>query len=379
MKRKLNIRQPALKADYILVVAKSARLLTQAARKAGKTPLAIDLYGDCDTQAFAEAYHKVTSLESAYLQPAVEYYCRRYPVKAAVYGSGFEPHNKSIELLQDYFVLYGNSPEVFDAVNDKRLFFAVLDYLSIPYPKISFSRPADFHGWLVKPAQGQGGIGIKKYCKDELTGFDVYWQKHQKGEAHSVLFLADGERSQIVGFNRQWAVALNENAEFMFSGIMNHTRLTKRQKFQLACWVDKLVAALSLNGLNSLDFIQNGEASYVLEINPRPPASMQLYDADLFGGHVKACQGELADYQPVKAGITGYQVIYAPQNLTIPCGFNWPEDVMDIPDADTVISAGQPICSMITYAQTPQAVHEQLLTQQNFIINALNRFQVHGI
>lgn len=94
---------------------------------------------------------------------------------------------------------------------------------------------------------------------------------------------------------------------------------------------------------------------------------MQLYDADLFVRHIKACQGKLLDYKPVQAGFTAYQIVYAQRDTLIPDGFEWPEGVMDIPNAGSIISTGQPICSMITHEKEPQQVLEQLKNKQELI------------
>ena len=56
-------------------------------------------------------------------------------------------------------------------------------------------------------------------------------------------------------------------------------------------WLKQLVPVFALKGLNSLDFIHADDCSYVLEINPRPSASMQLYDEDLLNRHIQACEG----------------------------------------------------------------------------------------
>jgi predicted ATP-grasp superfamily ATP-dependent carboligase len=173
--------------------------------------------------------------------------------------------------------------------------------------------------------------------------------------------------------------ALNGTDEFIFSGIINSTKLSLEQKNQISVWLDKLVPALSLKGLNSLDFIQHKQTSYVLEINPRPPASMQLYDADLLVRHIKACQGELLDYRSNQAGFTAYQIVYAQQEMKIPEGFERTEIVVDIPIAGSIIGKNQPICSMITHGKEPQQVLEQLQIKQSHITHSLNRFQTHGI
>ena len=350
---------------YILVVAQSARMLAQQSANAGFIPLAIDCFGDKDTRTYAREYQKVASLAEHDLMPAVDYFIGRYPVIGMVYGSGFERHVGSLRRVGSCLNILGNYPDTFAHLHKKQEFFSLLSALHIPYPEVSFHHPDDEVGWLVKPMQGHGGVGIKHYHKAQAAEPLTYWQKYQEGVPHSVLFLADGKRSQVIGFNRQWTTALNAENEFCFAGIINHTELTEVQKAQISHWMTLLVPELSLQGLNSMDFIQAGQISYVLEINPRPPASMQLYDADLFARHIKACQGELLAYQPKQLGFAGYQVVYAPQAVHIPDGVEWPEGVVDIPHPGSNIGAGQPICSMITTSNEPDKVLACLQKQPN--------------
>jgi predicted ATP-grasp superfamily ATP-dependent carboligase len=370
---------PDREFQYILIVANSARMLAQAAQKVGFKALVIDCYGDLDTQSYAEEIQQIPSLAKQYLLPAIDYFIAQYAVTYMVYGSGFETYLDSLACIGERLLVLGNPAEIFSQFQDKPKFFSLLKTLQVPYPEVSFQLPEQDMGWLVKPVQGQGGVGIRRYTSGEATESSAYWQKYQLGMPHSVLFLADGKRNQIVGFNRQWTVFLNNRYEFIFSGIVNSTELSDKQKNQISGWLDKLVPALSLKGLNSLDFIQSGETNYALEINPRPPASMHLYDADLLVRHIKACQGELLDYAYVQQGYSGYQTVYAQQNVKIPDGFAWPEGTVDLPTGGSLISMAEPICSIIKHGKEPHAVLEQLQAKQAFIINQLNRFQSHGI
>jgi uncharacterized protein len=365
--------------QYILVVAQSARMLVYAARQAGLKPIAIDLYGDADTRRDAMAVRRISSLAQAYLWPALNALMADYPLTHAVYGSGFEHHPQPLHAICERMLVLGNQADVFAKVQDKAVFFPVLERFSIPYPEVSFVRPDCPKNWLLKPLQGQGGVGIRRFLGDESQGSFNYWQQYQAGTPHSVLFLADGTGSQIVGFNRQWTVSLDETGEFVLSGIINSTDLSVSEKDQISAWLAKLVPAFSLKGLNSLDFIQHEQTSYVLEINPRPSASMQLYDADLFARHIKACQGELLANVPTQSGCAAYQIVYAQQQIRIPDRFNWPEHAVDIPGAGSIIGKGQPICSMIVRGKAPDKVLEQLQLSQELIVNQLNRFQTHGI
>jgi methenyltetrahydromethanopterin cyclohydrolase len=269
----------------------------------------------------------------------------------------------------------GNLPDTFIKLHDKPAFFSILDKLNIPYPEVRFDAPKCADNWLVKPMQGQGGMGIKRYYPNESIESAVYWQKYKAGSQYSVLFLADGQYLQVIGFNTQWTISLGETGEFIFSGIINSCDLLSEQKERITGWLKKLVPVFALKGLNSLDFIQEGDKSFVLEINPRPSASMQLYDADLLNRHIKASQGDLTEYR-LHDGYTGYQVVYAERDVLIPEAFAWPEGCMDLPEFGAICRKGQPICSIIAHQKRAQSVMNELSTKQ---LNLIKGFYPHGI
>jgi len=361
--------------DYVIIVASSGRMLAQAARKAGLKPLVIDLFADLDMQCHAEAFKQIPSLAEEHLIPSVDYFIEHYAVRHVIYGSGFEYYPDSLRYLGSRLVVLGNWPDIFVKLHDKPAFFSILDKFNIPYPEVYFDAPECADNWLVKPMQGQGGVGIKRYHPKEPIESAVYWQKYQAGTQHSVLFLADGQYVQVIGFNTQWTVGMSGNQEFIFSGIINSCALLSEQKELITDWLKKLVPALGLKGLNSLDFIQAGDKSFVLEINARPSASMQLYDADLLNRHMKASQGELTNFR-LHPGYTGYQIVYAEQDVLIPEAFVWPEWCMDLPGFGVMCRTGQPICSIIAHQKRAQSVMNELLIKQ---LNLKKVFNPHGI
>jgi methenyltetrahydromethanopterin cyclohydrolase len=342
-------------------------MLAQSARRAGLKPLVIDLFADLDMQCHAEAFQQIPSLAEEHLIPSVDYFIKHYAVEQVIYGSGFEYYSESLRYLGSRLVVLGNPPETFIKLHDKPAFFSSLDKLNIPYPEVCFSAPDSAGHWLVKPVQGQGGAGIKRYHPEDLADSGGYWQKFQAGTQHSVLFLADGQQLQVVGFNTQWTISLSENREFIFSGIINSCDLLSGQKQRITGWLQKLVNAFALKGLNSLDFIQAGDKSWVLEINPRPSASMQLYDAGLFNRHIKASQGELTDCR-LHTGYRGYQIVYAERDVLIPDAFAWPQWCMDLPESGSLIRTGQPICSIIAHQKRALSVMNELLIKQHNLI-----------
>jgi predicted ATP-grasp superfamily ATP-dependent carboligase len=355
-------------SDYLLIIAASGRMLAQAASKAGLKALVIDLYADLDTGQHALEVCRLPSLAIEHVAPVLDDFVGRYGVARAVYGSGLEPYPETLECLAQKITLLGNTPAVFRRLQDKAAFFAALADLRIPFPEVSFAAP-DADGWLVKPMQGQGGLGIHRYCRGSADP-GVYWQKFQAGTASSVLFLADTQKACVVGFHAQFNADLSAGLEFAFSGLINHAILSAGQRSRLAGWLSQCVRAFALKGLNTLDFIRDGERIYVLEINPRPSASMQLY-GDLLVRHMAACEGTLPSALPAPEGFAGFRIVYADKDLRIPEGLVWPEWATDRPAAGTVLHAGQPVCSVISRGSGPSQVEAELADRQQQIFNQL--------
>ncbi len=366
-------------SGYVLIIANTGRMLAEAAAKAGLKPLVIDLCNDIDTRRYADDVIKIPTLSKTYLEPALDYFIEKYSVRQAIYGSGFENHPESLNYLNDRLTILGNSPDTFIRLHDKAEFFLVLTNLSIDYSEVAFAAPDDGGIWLVKPMRGQGGLGIRRYKPGEHTETSVYWQKYQPGSAHSVLFLADGQQAQIIGFNSQWTVCLNESEEFVFAGVINDADINEEQKTALTAWINRCVKAFLLKGLNSLDFIKTGDQCRVLEINARPPASMQLYENDLLSRHILAVQGVLLDGLPDSTGYTGYQIVYAEEDSMIPDRFDWPKACRDIPESGVICRKGQPICSIISHQNESRQVRDELAIIQQQIVNQLKKVQPHGI
>lgn len=353
--------------DTLLIIANSGRMLAQAACDAGFKAVVIDCFADVDTQALAIDSYQVESLAISDIKAAIEPLKSQF--KTCIYGSGFETYQQSLFFLAEHFQLLGNSAEIFLALHNKADFFQRLQQLDICFPTVSFSTPLSNNKYLKKPFDSQGGLNIQVVNKHETSKHPrYYYQAYLEGQTLSALFVSDGKQASIIGFNRQWT----EQHGFVFSGIINHTKLSANHQKILQLWVDKLTASYDLLGLCSLDFIVYKNNCYVLEINPRPPASMQLYGKNILTTHIKACQGQLEDITHSKnKTYTAYQIIYAPSTIQIPNNMEWLSNCCDLPQVNAIISKGQPICSMIVSGKNPQRVLEDLQQKQTHFLFTL--------
>jgi len=362
------------RSKIVLIVASSGRMLAAAAHKAGYQALVIDLYADLDTRPYAVDVCRVSSLAIEQVAPLLADWSALYGVSQVVYGSGLEYYPDTLDYLHQRLTVLGNTPQVFRSLLDKAGFFAALAARAIPFPEVSFTAPVSDSAWLIKPMQGQGGSGIRRHDLDSAIGSAHYWQKFQSGTPGSVLFLADTEAARVIGFNMQFTARLQTGLEFAFSGLINHSTLSRNQKLLISRWLTPCVQAFGLKGLNSLDFIQDGEDVYVLEINPRPSASMQLY-GDLLAHHIEACQGRLPAALPKRRGYAGFRVVYADTDLRVSEAFDWPEWTQDRPSVGAVCRPGQPVCSITARRSEPRQVLAALAARQQQIFNQLVKVQ----
>jgi predicted ATP-grasp superfamily ATP-dependent carboligase len=140
--------------------------------------------------------------------------------------------------------------------------------------------------------------------------------------------------------------------------------------------VQRLTAALGLRGLNGVDFILEGDRCFVLELNPRPTATIDLYDADVEVGllavHIAACQGTLPA-PVVISNARAHAIVYAGTVLRVPAKPGWPAWCTDLPEPGSVIPAGAPVCSVRGEGETSAAAREATLARRNDIERFLGK------
>lgn len=338
--------------EPVLIAAVTARPLAASARRGGFAAAVLDLFADADTRALGYPCRNVCRtdalrFDAGRLLAAAEELAPAGRCAGVVLGSGFEADTGLMARLARGRRLLGNSPETVTAIKDPARFFALLERLGVPHPETRLAPPADTAGWLAKRRGGSGGTHVVA-ASAAPRGKGVYFQRFRPGPSLSALFLADGRRALVVGWNEQWAAG--PATRFLYGGGMGCAALAPGVEAEIAAALDRIVAEAGLIGLNGLDFIAGDEGWLALEINPRPTASVEYYDADwprgLLAAHVEACDGRLPAARP-PAGVTrGHAVIFAARQVAVRPGFRFPAWCRDIPNPGTLIPAGGPVCTV---------------------------------
>lgn len=342
----------------VIVVAESARALAASARRAGYAPLAIDVFGDSDTRALSEALICLDGglahgLNEAALMRAINLMLADYnPI--GVICSGLDDQPDSIAAMERRARVIGNRASTIARVKDPSAFAGLCADCGVPHPEIALRAPTVLTGWLVKQRGGSGGGHIRAATSDDCGAPGNYFQRRVEGESCSALFAADGENAQIIGLSSQWS-APTPLKPFRFGGAVGPISLPAGQIAAIARAVGCLTPVLGLVGLNSADFLIDGDDVWLLEINPRPGATLDVFDStsdSLMKRHIAACEGNLAPLSR-PGQIKAAAIVYAPSDLFIPAPIDWPDWAADRSMPGTQILAGEPFCTVLATGPTP--------------------------
>lgn len=362
----------------LLLVSASGRALAQSAARAGVPVVVLDLFNDLDARVLAVASRSVAGrngkFDAQQLLAAAQELCPPESCAGLVYGSGLEGRTKLLERLSNGRTLFGNPPETVAALKDPARFFPLLGSLGIAHPEVRLDPPADVAGWLVKRIGGAGGGHIRQAHSRHRTRARRYFQRYQPGRTLSVLFAANGRHARVIGFNEQWTAGVRQCARYCYGGAASQALVPLQTRRLIASLLDDVVQAIGLVGLNGLDFILAGDKPSVLEINPRPTATIDLYDADIEGGmlalHLHACGGELPEI-PAAGVARAHAIVYAAAALRVPVGIAWPEWCTDLPEGGGVIQTGAPVCSVHAQAATGARARELVLARRRRMEDSL--------
>lgn len=337
-----------------LVAAVAGRALAASASRAGHTVVVVDCFADRDTRALARDSRSVVAahglrLDGRALLAAAEALAPPGRCAGVVYGSGFEGRTGLLARLLVGRRRYGNEPSAVAAIKDPRCFLPLLDRLGIRYPEVRLTPPPDPAGWLVKRPGGAGGAHVRHAGRRRVRA-GSYFQRFEKGRGLSALFLADGRRARVIGFNEQWTAPARRGRPFLYGGAVGGIALPPAVESDLRAKLDVLVAATGLVGLNGIDFLLRGDEWLALEVNPRPTATVELYDPDyphgLFDWHLRACEGELPGHPARPRAARAHAVVYAANNVQLSAAFLFPDWCRDLPDPGTRFAPGDPVCTV---------------------------------
>lgn len=362
--------------EAIVIAALSARALTQAARRAGYHPLAADFFGDRDTLDAAQHWAPLPGgltkgVDSVRVKVALAELTARADAQGGglrlsrdgkpllVLGSGFETLPDVVDDLSKNYRLAGCRGSSIRKVKDPLWLSRACSEFGIPHPEITHAAPSDRAGWVIKSAGGAGGSHIRDASGGD-PGAGRYFQRRVRGRSISALFIGDGEHAHVVGYSRQWTSPA-PHSPYRYGGAVRIRRPDSAIAARTGPWLTRLTAAAGLVGLCSADFIGAGSDLALIEINPRPGATLDIFDteqAPLLRAHIASSLGQPI-MLPKYATSTASLIAYANVPIASFPDVDWPEWAADRQAEGTRLGAGDPICTIFGYGPTARAAKRQ--------------------
>ena len=339
----------------LLVVAfSSARMIAELAAADGWQVTALDRFADHDLRAVADA----TAAPSG---AAIAALAARTPSDAVVYGGGLENRPDVVARLARGRELLGVDPRALAAVRDP---WALGDAAraagaAMPETRAFDDLPARPGGggdrWLRKPRHGGAGRGVRDWVGGRLRASELL-QRRIDGVACSAVAIGDGRRARVLGLTEQ----LLRPGTYAWIGNVTPPRLSAAEAAELdgrmADVCDEIAGRFGVRGAFGVDAVWDGHRPWVLEVNPRPTAALELFGRGTFAAHVLGVRGlalpdgDAAGDNPAQMGTPRRVklVLFADRRLRAPAPDWWPAGlVRDVPGDGQAIGAGEPVCTLV--------------------------------
>jgi predicted ATP-grasp superfamily ATP-dependent carboligase len=322
----------------LVILGASVRAFAESARRAGRAVYAADLFCDLDLQAISTEAVAVTN-ESADDGGGYPWSLRTaaasFPPSAVwCYTGAIENHPDLVDAVAATRPLAGNPGTVLRQLRDPAQVAdaAFAGGLAFPETHLSPSGVPIDGTFLIKPIAGAGGRGIQRWTSEAASDHGHrhagdrrplnVWQRFEAGLSLSAAYCLSQGKATLLGLTRQligepWCHA----SRFAWCGAVtlwpsdaspDYDRLAA----QLQRFGDVLADRFHAVGLVGVDLMadESGRLT-VLEVNPRPTASMELFErsgvCSIAASHLSACGFPASARQQQPAGPTEPATIWA--------------------------------------------------------------------
>ncbi len=371
--------------ERLVVVGASVRAIAESAARAGRDVHAADLFGDRELRTIARGYARAVPYPEVLPQLVAG-----FPPGPWLYTGGLENHPEIIAEISRRRPLAGCTVSAVRQVRDPTQLSILAHSAGLRYPETHFDPaviPID-GTWLVKPRRSAGGHGIGRWrgwFEANPTRDHWLWQREVRGRPWSVAFLVTPGGADLIGASRQLIGCRWTGARpFHWTGGLDidPASLPRSVAELLQRLGRELANVPGLVGLVGVDLIVDRQRSLtLLEVNPRPTASMELIERDtgfsLVTAQLAACGLALpgATTAPSPRRQTWAKaVLFAPSPLVIDerseavldtLARHWRAadgrpTIADLPVPPQTIPTGRPICTVFAAGPFPAAALRQL-------------------
>jgi predicted ATP-grasp superfamily ATP-dependent carboligase len=269
----------------VIVVGASARAMAESAARAGWDVHAADLFADVDLARIARCVKRVRGFGPTGYPLGLPAAIAGFPAGPCIFTGGLENHPDVLAEIARRRPLAGSPLAAIREVRDPDRLAALARTVGLEFPPTvgdPVGIPTD-GSWLVKPRAGAGGRGIATWRGRRVArAGDEVWQRFVPGVACSMSFLTGPGGARLLGISRQltgerWCRA----RPFAYCGSVATSPETLDAATLAQC--ERLGVMLAIEaglvGLVGADVVIDARSRlHVIEINPRPTASLELFE-----------------------------------------------------------------------------------------------------
>jgi predicted ATP-grasp superfamily ATP-dependent carboligase len=379
---------PRADSHALVIIGASARALASSAVAAGWQVDAADLFADLDLCRVARRVVCVAGMQEPY-PASLAAAARRFAAAPWCYTGALENHPHLIDAIAAERPLAGNDGGRVRAVRDHAALSKAVRSIGLAYPDTLPSPdglPTD-GSYLVKPMASAGGRGIARWHGASRDGADDrVWQRHVPGIGVSAAYVCSAAGARLWGIAHQhtglpwchagaytFCAAVCGTAQSPLAGV---TAATTDQFVALGAMLASRFRLVGAVGVDAV--IDAGGTVWVLEVNPRPTASMELHERatgeSTAALHLHACGLPAAPRHPggpaARAVAWAKAVLHAPREIAVCASLfdrwqrittgwtvadgGWPS-LADVPAAGQTIRRSAPWMTLFAAAEDPQA------------------------
>ncbi len=366
----------------VLLAGASVRSLAESAVAAGFRPWCCDFFGDRDLQQLLSQCggRYLRTLSSFAELPGV---LESVPLQIPLCWSG--GLENAVEILEQSGRsgrrVCGATAAAVRAVRTWQNLQSWVEDTGVRFPEtISSAEQIPGGDWLLKPVRSAGGAGVRRLREGDEplravvgagAGTEYLLQRYIPGAPISMVFHAGAEQLLMLGCSLQfcgWRSLGAVAGEALWCGNGGPLRLPDRLQRQAVRLALRIVQGAGLSGVFGVDFLLSAGELWLLEVNPRIPASHWIYDAGQRGLAVRLQVTGEADRVDRIGDLTGFRaqfVVWSGEptgpasellnSVALPAGMR----LADQPVSAHVSGEG-PACSVLLSAETCDHASSQL-------------------
>lgn len=338
------------------------RAAAEAAARDGWEISAVDLFGDVDTRRAARTWYPLGSPDELAQTVA------RLPAGGVVVTGGVEEWYETLDAIRPDREVWVPGTETLRTLREPGFLQDVAHRCGFEFPGwMEVGERGTPAGWLVKSRRLSGGRGVTRATLEPPAPHH-YLQSPAPGRPFGAAFLATDSDTRLIGLSRSMTHAAGPHP-YLHAGSVGPVPIDAQGQEKLIQLGETIRRRGGLRGLFGVDMLSapKDDRVYLLEINPRYTAGMELFEdsrfVSLVTAHVEVSQAGVISLPLAPMPCTPdccrvKRVVWTRQSLRWDPW--WQRQVAeaspdvtfhDIPQPDAPVGAGEPLVTLWTQGE----------------------------